>query len=209
MNEASPQPGEPLRQISEDLSAYLGGLDSDRITPSVAAALYPLFALLRRQASAGELLVAAKAAEASDWRDCGHRSAAAWMAATDGTGLGEAISNLETGERLETLDATKDVLRRGALSMRKAKEVADLAVAIPELEAEVLAYAEHGSWRTLKEYCRRVKLQWETAPDENAHYAAIHAGRYFRHWTDSDGAFKGEFKLTPDQGARLLCSIDA
>ena len=209
MADLPPETGEPLRRVSEDLCAYLEGLDPDRITPAVAAALFPLFAKLRRLASAGELLLAPKAAEAGEWRNEGHRSPAAWMAAISGTGLGEAISNLETGERLETLDATRDALRRGALSMQKAKDVAAVAVAIPVLEGELLAVAEFGSMRRLKDYCRRVTQQWDMPADENAHYAAVHASRYFRHWTDRDGAFKGEFKLTADQGARLLCSIDA
>ena len=30
--------------------------------------------------------------------------------------------------------------------------------------------------------------------------------RFFRHWSDPDGAFRGEFKLTPDAGARMLSS---
>jgi hypothetical protein len=41
------------------------------------------------------------------------------MADTSGTGLGDAISNLETGGRIESLDATTDALRSGSLSTQK------------------------------------------------------------------------------------------
>jgi hypothetical protein len=43
-----------------------------------------------------------------------------------------------------------------------------------------------------------------SAQEENARYEAIRASRFFRHWNDPDGAFRGEFKLTPDDGARVL-----
>ena len=150
------------------------GVDPTASAPAVAAALFP--AKLRRLVkSAGELLLAPKAAEAGEWRNEGHRSPAAWMAAISGTGLGEAISNLETGERLETLDATRDALRRGAGRCRRPAIAAAVAVAILVLEGELLAVAEFGSMRRLKDYRRRFTQQWDMPADENAHYAAVHA----------------------------------
>jgi len=196
------------RKVAGALSRYLSQLDPDRITISRAAELYGLFAEIRRLAAAGELLLAPRAVEARDWKDLGHRSAAAWMAATSGTGLGEAISTLETAGRLETLPATADALRNGSLSTQKAKEIAAVAVRRPQAEGELLQIAATGTMKALKQGCRRVSAQGASSEEENARYAAIHAGRYFRHWTDPDGAFKGEFKLTPVQGARLLSSLD-
>ena len=209
MPKAPSEPGELVRRMSAELSAYMAELDADRMTPATAAALFRAFAELIRLSGAGEMLVASKATEAPDWKEGGHRSAAAWMAATSGSGLGEAISRLETAERLGSLDATAQALRSGALSTQKAKEIAAVAVTTPEVEAELLSVAETGSMKTLKEYCRRVHAQRGSAADENARVAAIHDSRYFRHGTDPDGAFKGTFKLTPDHGALLLTSLDA
>jgi len=47
-----------------------------------------------------------------------------------------------------------------------------------------------------------------SAAAENERYEAVRKSRFFRHWSDPDGSFRGEFKLTPDAGARLLSSVE-
>lgn len=47
-----------------------------------------------------------------------------------------------------------------------------------------------------------------SAAAENERYEAVRKSRFFRHWSDPDGGFRGEFKLTPDAGARLLSSLE-
>ena len=44
----------------------------------------------------------------------------------------------------------------------------------------------------------------DSAAEELARYHAIRAGRAVRHWTDPDGAFRLDARLTPDAGGRLL-----
>jgi len=105
----------PKRAVA-DVTAYLADLEPDRITTSQATELFSLFAELARLGSAGQTLVARRAAQGERWKTEGHRSAASWIARAAGTGLGEAKGLLETGERLERLPATTEALRRGELS---------------------------------------------------------------------------------------------
>ncbi|MGA2521774.1 MAG: DUF222 domain-containing protein [Acidimicrobiales bacterium] len=48
-----------------------------------------------------------------------------------------------------------------------------------------------------------------SAVAENDRYAAMHRGRFFRHWSDPEGALRGEFRLTPDAGAKLLSALES
>jgi hypothetical protein len=111
----------PKRAIAE-LKRYLAALDPEVITARQAATLFGLFAEIKRLGATGEVLVAPRAAEAGTWKEACHRTPAQWMAASTGTGTGEALSILETAGRLEGLPATTDALQRGKLSFPQASE---------------------------------------------------------------------------------------
>jgi hypothetical protein len=201
-------PFEIPRRAVRDISTYLGQLDPERITTSQATELFGLFAELTRLGSAGQVLLSPRVAQSDNWRNEGHRSAASWLAKQTGTGLGEAISSLETAERLQSLPRTTEALRNGKLSAPQVREIAAAAVGRPSAELELLDVAATGTLKGLKDQCRRVRAVTGSAEAENARYDAVHGSRFFRHWSDPDGAFRGEFKLTPDVGARLLSSIE-
>ena len=201
-------PFEIPRRAVRDISTYLAQLDPERITTSHATELFGLFAELTRLGSAGQVLLSPRVAQSDNWRNEGHRSAASWLAKQTGTGLGEAISSLETAERLQSLPRTTEALRNGKLSAPQVREIAAAAVGRPSAELELLDVAATGTLKGLKDQCRRVRAVTGSAEAENARYDAVHRSRFFRHWSDPDGAFRGEFKLTPDVGARLLSSIE-
>ena len=120
----------------------------------------------------------------------------------------DAIATFETAERLEKLPETEEALRDGRLSAPQVHEIAAAAASHPQSERELLEAAATCTLKGLKDRCRQVRAVAEPADEENARYEAIRATRYFRHWSDSDGAFRGQFKLTPDDGARLLSSLE-
>ena len=60
----------------------------------------------------------------------------------------------------------------------------------------------------LKDLGRRARRGRVRPQAENSRYEAVHKSRFFRHWSDPDGGFRGEFKITPDAGARLLSSLE-
>src|SRR5580700_7597966 len=185
------------RRAVDEIAAYLARLEPERITTAQAAELFGLFAELTRLAAAGQVLLTPRVAESESW-----------MAKETGTGLGDAIATAETAQRLRLLPKTADALRKGTLSAPQVREITAAAAASPSAEAELLEVATTGTLKGLKDRCRRVRATAGSAEAENARYEAIRKSRFFRHWSDVDGAFRGEFKLTPDDGARMLASLD-
>jgi hypothetical protein len=196
------------RRAVDEIAAYLARLEPERITTAQAAELFGLFAELTRLAAAGQVLLTPRVAESDRWMKEGHRSPESWMAKETGTGLGDAIATAETAQRLRLLPKTADALRKGTLSAPQVREITAAAAASPSAEAELLEVATTGTMKGLKDRCRRVRATAGSAEAENARYEGIRKSRFFRHWSDVDGAFRGEFKLTPDDGARMLASLD-
>ena len=197
-----------LRTARRALTDHLAGADPDRVTTSQAAELVALFAEIERLGSAGKVLYANRAAESTVWRDEGHRSAASWMAEKAKTGMGEALATLETGSALLSLPATSEALRQGHLSASQVKVIAAAAVDHPRSEAELLKAAATHTLKGLKERCAQVQASATSAKQELDRYNAIRATRYVRHWSDPDGAFRLDAKLTPDAGAKLLSALE-
>ena len=189
------------------MSAYLARLEPERITSTQATELFGLFAELTRLGSAGQVLLAPRVAQSDTWKNEGHRSAASWVAKETGSGIGEAMAALETAEHLRSLPRTEEALRNGTLSVPQVREIAAAAVSHPAAEDELLEAASTGTLKSLKDLSRRVRAAAGSAQAENERYEAVRKSRFFRHWSDPDGAFRGEFKLTPDAGARMLASL--
>lgn len=198
-----------LQRALGDVRELVGDLEPDRLSTGDAATLFDVFAALERAAVSGKTLLAARAAESTVWRDRGHRSAAAWVAETTGTGLGEAIGVLETAARLTSLPATTGALRRGDLSGAQVKEIASAAAVDPEAEAQLLTLAGGHSLKGLKDHCRRVRARSAGEREACDRYEEIRRNRCLLTWTDPDGAGRLEAKLTPDAMARFLTGIEA
>ena len=196
------------RKAVSTVAAYLAALEPERITTAQATELFGLFAELTRLGSAGQVLLTPRVAESDTWKNEGHRSAASWVAKATGTGLGDAIATVETAERLRSLPRTTEALRTGMLSAPQVREIAAAAAGRPSAELQLLEAATTCTLKGLKDQCRQVRAITGSAEAENARHEAVRRSRFFRHWSDPDGAFRGEFKITPDAGARLLSSLD-
>jgi hypothetical protein len=192
-----------LRAITEELSDF----DPALITTSDAARVFEAFTSLERAVVAGKTLVAGRAAESGQWREQGHRSPAAWMAQTTGTGLGEAIAMLETAQQLASLPETTEALKRAELSGPQVKVIASTAAENPSTEAELLGAAKRHSLKGLKDECRRLKARSVSEADARARYEQIRKNRSLFLWTDQDGVGRVEAKLTPDDLARLTTAV--
>ncbi len=196
-----------LTRARDDVTRLLADADPDRVTTAQAAHIVTLYAELERLAVAGKLLFSTRAAQGTVWRDQGHRSAAAWMASTTGTAMGEAVATLETSAALASLPETSLALRRGDLSAPQVKVIAEAAVTDPRSESDLLQAAADHSLKGLKERAAQVRAVANSAQQEKARYLAIHKARYLRHWADPDGAFRLDAKLTPVDGAKLLSAL--
>jgi hypothetical protein len=191
----------------KDFGRELSDFDPALITTRDAARAFALFTALEKMTSAARTLVAARATEARDWEKEGHRSPAAWVDAQTGSGVGGAISMLESSERLVHLPETAAALRRGELSGAQVKEITATAIRNPQAERDLLELAKTKSLKGLKEECRRVKARALSETDARAQYEEIRKNRYLRLWTDPDGAGRVEARLAPDDYARLCSAV--
>jgi hypothetical protein len=164
-----------------------------------------VFTEFERLGAAGRTMVARRVERSKAWQGQGHRTAAHWIAAETGVSVGQAVGTLETGRRLEHLPATETAFASGELSEVRVREVAIAAEASPDSEHELLEAARTETVPALKERCRNVVA---AATDEIERYEGIHKSRYLRHWTDTQGAFRLEAKMTPDAGATVLAAIE-
>jgi hypothetical protein len=69
--------------------------------------------------------------------------------------------------------------------------------------------ARTATLRQLKDRCLKAKADARSHEDRAARDRRIHAERHCRTWTDRDGAFRLDARLTPGAGASLLASLTA
>ncbi len=174
-----------------------------------AAELVSVFGEIEHLGAAGKALAARKVADTELWRRKGFKSAAAWLASTTGTGVGDAVGVLKTAEALDGLEATTAQFKAGKLSPRQAKAVATAAAAAPQAEQELLTTADRAPVTELETKARDVRRAASPETEQQRH-ARLHRDRYLRTWIDQeDGAGCGQWKLPPAEHARLMASIDA
>ena len=123
------------------------------------------------------------------------------LSRTTGTSVGQALEVIDTGKALPDLPHTDRAFRSGALSPAQAKEIARAGRADPSAEGRLVEKAQHQSLSELKEECRKVTA---AATDEDQRDEKIHAERYLRHYTDSEGAGRIDAKMRTRDLALLL-----
>jgi len=195
-----------LARLADGLRTAVAELDPERLSGSDAARLLEAFAEVERLASAGRLLSARRVESSNVWRRSGHRSAAAHVAEATGTGIGPALTALETARHLGSLPATDEAVRQGRLSETQVKEIAGAAILRPEAEQALVDAAGQQPLSVLKLRCKRVRA---AGRDPRTSYEAVRRSRYFRNWIEDSGAVRFDARLTPDEGARLLTSVEA
>ena len=181
------------------LRTMLRDLDAECLAPSDAVVLVDWFAEVERLVVAGKAIAAGAAATGGAWRQSGDRSAADWLAKRTGTTVGEARTVLDTAEQIAPSSATDAAFRNGELSLKQAEAVAGGASADPSAEQALLDAARSRSLQKLRDESARVRAAAE--PDPAARHERIHRGRYWRRWTDAEGARCGAYRLTADAAA--------
>jgi len=89
----------------------------------------------------------------------------------------------------------------------QAREVGGAAFADPRAERTLIETAKTETVNTLQQECRRVRAA--VLPDELARNERIRCSRRLRHWSDPDGAFRLDARLTPNTGAIVVAAIQA
>lgn len=174
------------RSVAASARLALATLEPRELTPSQVNAVLAEVVVLERLASSARVLLSKRAADSQQWKREGFRSAAEWLAAQQGTTTGRAKADLDTSERLDGLDGTKDALRDGLLSPDQAAAVADAATVNPDAEADLIRMVEEESLRRLRDEAARRRAERE---DGERRRERIRRRRSARCWTDRDGAW--------------------
>jgi hypothetical protein len=142
-------------------SGALGGAEA----ADVAAAL----AEVERLATAGCTVAAGRVAATGHYRVLAFPSPTRWLAATTGSGAGDASRVLATAAHLEDgeLGATRAAFVAGRLTAGQANEIARTAAVAPGEEAQLLDLAGREKPARLRDECRRVRLA-SAPPDDPA-----------------------------------------
>lgn len=195
-----------MDRLLDETRGFVRDLDPSGLPEDVALRLVEQFAELEKLAVAGRTVVAGRVVKTLAWRSTGATSAVTWMASRAGTTLTQAAATLETSLRLDELPVTRDALVSGKLSEVQATEIAAAAAAVPDVERQLVRMASYEGVAKLREKCR--DLRAAATGDEDAR-ERIRRSRYFRHWTDRDGALRFDARMAPDDGAPLLAVMRA
>jgi hypothetical protein len=189
-----------LAELRAQLQRLLAGLDADVLDPAEAERLVGEFATIEHVAAAGKALCARRVADSGRWRQAGERSEAEWLARKTGDSVGAARAALETAAKVRELPATDAAFRGGELSGQQASAIASAAAADPASESKLLGMSESAPLTKLRDACDRVRA---AATDGEARRRRIHQNRYWRRWTDGEGARCGQYRMTPEEAAKL------
>lgn len=195
-----------LKQAITTLEKVVGALDPDVLEPGFALDLVELFSKVERLGAAGKSLAAGRVAYCGRWRDEGDRSAAHFLARKTGESVGQVVGAISTARRMDDLPQASEAFRSGELSQAQAAEIAQAAILVPEAEKDLLEVARAEGITRLKQECQRVIAQ--ACPDEQDKALRLHRSRYLRTYTDGEGAFRLDARLTPEAGAEVRVALD-
>jgi hypothetical protein len=197
-----------LLRIADELEETVAGLDPALLGQADAVRGLDLFARLVRLAEAGRTLCGGRAVATNAHHGSGSRSGADWLARRTGQSVGQAIDALDTAAALPALPALSEALRQGRLSSPQAAAVAAGAAADPSAEDTLLSAAASEPLSQLKEKSRRVVADASSEEEQIAAEERLHKQRYLRTFPTRGGAVRGEFSLSPLDGARFLAAIE-
>ncbi len=195
-----------LRVTVANVRDMIATFDPERTPTDEVAELVDLFSDLERLAIAGRTLIARRVERSNVWCNQGYSTPARWMAAKAQTTLASAIATFNTGRKLPGLPATQEALRAGSLSRIQAAEIASAAAADPAAEATLLETARTETVAQLREECRKIVVAASRDRDADER---IHRSRYLRSWSEPDGAFRLDARLTSDAGVKLITAVEA
>lgn len=195
-----------IEEVEAAMIAVAEALDPDDVPASVAPRLFERLDRIARSAAAARTLLARRVDDSLEWKRRGFRSAAELVAATSGTSLGAARSELDTSRRLRDLPATSREMVRGAVSVAQGQVIADAATADPAAEGDLLDQAGRSNLQELREAAGRVKAAADSDPD--ATHARLHKQRRLSRHTDAEGMVHLHGQGTTDEAAVVLSELD-
>src|SRR5688572_24030588 len=197
---------EALTEIGREIRDIVSWIRREHLDPREASNLLTEIGRIENSCAAARVLLSGRISESMLWQQKGERSAAHWVARNTRTTVTRAVETLETARRLEELPRTAEAFQDGRVSETQAREIASAASMNPSSEEPLLETARTGDVTALRDACRRARNAAVT--DEVQRYEAIHRSRYVRSWSDHDGAFRLDARLTPDAGATVIAALE-
>ncbi|MDQ1400680.1 MAG: hypothetical protein QOF81_1143 [Acidimicrobiaceae bacterium] len=194
-----------LIELRAAMEHYATGFDADRLSCDDAQTVVGEASAMEHMAATVKALAAARAAEATQWKAHGHRSAEEELARRTGTSLQGAREALALGRRLAEQPEVADAARRGQLSTGQAAAISEAVDADPKAAEDLIEAAQAGgSLAELKNQCAEVKA---AATDLEARRQAIHRRRHLRGWTDANGEWHLVGSGNPENGAQIMAAL--
>jgi hypothetical protein len=198
-----------LESHLEGIQSIVSSLDTSGLDGTVSSRLVELFSKGERLCGAGKALAAARVAETGIFELEGARDASEWLAAVTGDSRFAADQILETARNLEKLPPSLDeAFRSGELSGKQANEIRRAASVDPERTDELVELAPSTSLRGLREKADKVIGSFLSKEEDEERNARVHRERHL-YTRMQNGAFTGEFFLTPEQGAHLMGAVNS
>lgn len=195
-----------LRALEAHAVALTSRIDADLVPAAEAPGWYEAVDHAIRALTGARTVLARRVADSQEWQRRGFRSPEELLAATSGSSLGAAKTELATSRHLEALPAVQRDLLGGALSAEQGVVIADAAAANPAAQHQLLTQAGRSSLRELRAEAGRTKAAAD--PDPDATYARIHAQRRVTRHTDTDGAVHLHAVGTAHEASEVLTELD-
>lgn len=195
-----------LREIGQEVRDLASWIRRERFAPDQTASLLQEVGAIENTCAALRVVLSGRIAESKMWQKQGDRSAAHFVALATRTTVSRATEILHTAKHLDGLPGTAEAFEKGTVSETQVREIASAASLNPSSEDSLLETAKTGDVTALRDACRRVRHAAVT--DELERYEAIHRSRYLRGWSDHDGAFRLDARLTPDAGASVMAALE-
>ncbi|MGH9212421.1 MAG: hypothetical protein ACRD2C_17345 [Acidimicrobiales bacterium] len=138
-----PTPIDEVRRQADVLGGLVASLLPDAVPVSGVVGLSEALGRIHRLAVAGQLLLARRMPETSEWSAAGCRSAAEFMARRSGRSVRVEREAIRTSKNLGACPAVEVAVRRGQLSESRVGLIADAAAANPSRQKSPTRNSHH------------------------------------------------------------------
>jgi hypothetical protein len=176
------------------------GEDAEGIV-SVADAIGRLSASIKLRA-------AGRVEETGHYEHQGHRTAGQWLAGKTGEPTGKSISDLEALKAAERHPVVENALRKGELSIGRARQISSAADRFPDKAKELVEASLTQGHHEFTKNCDTVRFASRSTEDEITRHERMRRSRSCRLWTDPEGFGRIDAKLTTDAFAVVKGTIE-
>ncbi|MGZ4706656.1 MAG: hypothetical protein ACXWCM_17475, partial [Acidimicrobiales bacterium] len=197
-----------LADVVGVVGSWCGQTDPALLTGVEAASGVEALAVVIRQLSATQALLAGRAAECNSYS---RRSPSPedWLARANGTSRGEAKKAVDTAKRLRSCPATAEAFASGELSLGEAEVISVAAVVDPGAEVALVAKARSSHDLTeTRDQAERVKRAARHGEDPAVRRARLRAKRRWSEF-DDDGMKAVSARFVAEELAVMSPVIDA